>query len=120
MRPPAAPAATLDLQSLSDLRATLGSEESFHGLLNEFMSSSASLADQLRAGLAGAPPRSVALAAHTLKSMAWLIGATGLGETCRRVEALANATPPTVTPDVLRTALAQLDETRDAIRSMLR
>lgn len=120
MRPPAAPATTLDLQSLSDLRATLGTDESFRGLLTDFLSSSASLADQLRGGLAGAPAQSVAMAAHTLKSMAWLVGATALGETCRRVEALANAKAPPLPPELLHAALAQLDETRDAIRAMLR
>ena len=119
MRQPAAPDGALDAQSLLDLRTTLGSDESFKGLLHDFLQSSASLSTQLHAGLAGAPPKAVGMAAHTLKSMAWLLGATQLGETCSRVESLSNATPPAVPPDLLRDALDQLDATRRAVGSML-
>lgn len=119
MRQPTAPDGALDAHSLDSLRATLGSDESFQGLLHDFMSSSARLSTQLQSGLSGAPPKEVGLAAHTLKSMAWLLGATQLGETCRRVESQTNANPPIVSPDLLRVALAELDAARRAVGSML-
>lgn len=118
---PALPAApgTLDLGCLNRLRATLGSEESFQGLLHDFMSSSASLSRQLHAGLAGAPPREVGRAAHTLKSMARLVGASKLGETCRQVETLSHAAPARFPPALILTAISQLDETRRAVGSLM-
>ena len=119
MRQPTAPDGALDAQSLVSLRATLGSDESFRGILHDFLSSSATLSTQLRSGLAGAPPKEVGRAAHTLKSMARLLGANQLGETCRRVESQTNATPPVVSPDLVRAALAELDATRRAVGSML-
>lgn len=110
---------TLDLSSLNRLRVTLGSEESFQGLLHDFMASSASLSRQLHAGLAGAPPQDVSLAAHTLKSMARLLGAAELGDTCRRVESLAHRTGSGVPPELLHTVLDELDATRRAVGSLM-
>lgn len=117
---PTIPAArgTLDLGCLNRLRATLGSEESFQGLLHDFMSSSASLSRQLHSGLAGGRPEEVGRAAHTLKSMARLVGASELGETCRQVESLSRATTQ-FPPDLLKAALTQLDETRRAVGSLM-
>lgn len=109
----------LDLTCLTRLRATLGTEEAFQGLLHDFMSSSASLSRQLHAGLAGARPEDVGRAAHTLKSMARLVGAAKLGETCRQVETLSHVTSARFPPDLLLTALTQLDETRRAVGSLM-
>src|ERR1041385_2913874 len=85
--------APLDPRSLTALRATLGSEESFQGILRDFLSSSSMLSRQLEAGLAGGRADEVARAAHTLKSMARLLGASRLGETCRQVETLSHSRP---------------------------
>lgn len=110
---------TLDLSSLTRLRVTLGSEESFQGILHDFMSSSASLSRQLHAGLAGASQQDVRRAAHTLKSMARLLGAAELGNTCRQVETLAQGPGTSVPPELLVTALNQLHATRQAVGSLL-
>lgn len=104
---------------LNRLRATLRSEESFQGLLQDFMSSSASLSRQLHAGLAGGRPEDVGRAAHTLKSMARLVGAAKLGETCRQVESLSQTGRAHFPPDLLMAALDQLDETRRAVGSLM-
>ena len=111
--------AALDPRSLTRLRVTLGSEESFQGLLHDFMSSSASLSRQLHAGLAGGSAEDVARAAHTLKSMARLLGAAELGDTCRQVESLASGPQAGAPPALLIAALDQLAATRRAVGTMM-
>jgi HPt (histidine-containing phosphotransfer) domain-containing protein len=108
-------ASPLDPRSLTTLRATLGSEESFQGILQDFLSSSAQLSRQLQAGLAGGRADDVVRAAHTLKSMATLLGASRLGETCRQVERLSQARPLAVPSDLVRDAMAELEAAQRAV-----
>lgn len=75
----------LDIVALDRLRLTLRTEEAFRGLLQEFLTSSKPLMRHMEAG-----GKSVELAAHTLKSMARLIGAEALAEACRAVEFAAH------------------------------
>ncbi|MEK6974825.1 MAG: Hpt domain-containing protein [Candidatus Thermoplasmatota archaeon] len=119
MRPLPVTAGMLDSQSLVTLRRTLGTEESYQDILRTFLTSSNQLARQLERGLAGAPSKDVVLAAHTLKSMARLVGANALGEACREVERRWQATPPVVSAQLLRTTLEQLAATRRAVGSLV-
>jgi HPt (histidine-containing phosphotransfer) domain-containing protein len=120
MRPLPVTAGMLDAQSLVRLRRMLGSEESFQDILRTFLTSSGQLAHQLEGALSGAaPPKDVVLAAHTLKSMARLFGANALGETCHEVERMWRATPPVVSPQLLRSTLMQLAATRRAVGSLV-
>lgn len=113
-------ARTLDAQSLVTLRRTLGSEESFQAILRTFLSSSNQLARHLEGGLSGtAPAKDVVLAAHTLKSMARLFGASELSETCDQVERLWRATPPMASTQLLRATLLHLAATRRAVGSLV-
>jgi HPt (histidine-containing phosphotransfer) domain-containing protein len=105
----------LDPRSLTALRATLGSDESFQGILHDFLSSSAMLSRQLQAGLAGGRADEVERAAHTLKSMARLLGASRLGDTCRQVETLSHSRPLAVPSDLVQATMAQLEATQRAV-----
>lgn len=105
----------LDPRSLDALRATLGSEESFQGILRDFLSSSAKLSAQLEAGLAGGRADEVSRAAHTLKSMARLLGAARLGETCRQVETLSHHRPLAVPSDLVQATMDQLEAAQRAV-----
>lgn len=109
---------TLDEHSLRSLRDTLGSDESFQDILRDFLTSSGQLSRHLEAGLAGGAAKEVGLAAHTLKSMALLVGANGLRETCRQVESLSHAAPPVPAP-LLRATLEQLALARRAVGSLV-
>lgn len=119
MHPLPVSAGMLDTQSLVSLRRTLGSEESFQDILRTFLSSSGQLARQLEGGLSGAPARDLVLPAHTLKSMARLLGANALGETCQEIERICRATPPVVPTHLVRATLAQLAATRRAVGSLV-
>lgn len=111
--------APLDPRSLTALRTTLGSEESFQGILRDFLSSSATLSRQLEAGLAGGRADEVTRAAHTLKSMARLLGASRLGETCRLVETLSHSRPLAVPSDLVRDTMDQLEAARRAVGMLM-
>jgi len=88
----------LDGPSLERLRATFGDEDGLNDLLAEFLAASPTLLDQMAAGLKLQRTEEVKQAAHTLKSMAWLIGATTLADACRTVESHARAAAPPVQP----------------------
>jgi HPt (histidine-containing phosphotransfer) domain-containing protein len=109
----------LDPRSLSALRTTLGSEESFQGILRDFLSSSDQLSAQLEAGLAGGRADEVGRAAHTLKSMARLLGASRLGETCRQVETLAHNRPLAVPSDLVQATMDQLEAAQRAVGMLM-
>jgi HPt (histidine-containing phosphotransfer) domain-containing protein len=111
--------APLDPRSVTALRATLGTEESFQGILQDFLSSSTSLSRQLTAGLAGGRADEVARAAHTLKSMARLLGASRLGETCRQVETLSHAKPLAVPSHLVQDTMEQLEAAQRAVGMLM-
>lgn len=78
----------------------MGSQASFEDLLREFLVSCTALVAQIERP-ARPPARGVERAAHTLKSMARLLGAEALAEACRKVEFAAHGPRGPPVPDRL-------------------
>jgi HPt (histidine-containing phosphotransfer) domain-containing protein len=64
----------------------MGDEASYRGMLEEFLSSGPAYVDALRAARNQADWAAVERSAHTLKSMAQMVGATQLALACRELE----------------------------------
>src|SRR5688572_16855046 len=111
----------LDGPSLARLRSTLGDEQGMQELLKEFLSSSSRLLHQMTSALRRRRTQDVERAAHTLKSMARLVGATELADACRAVEFAAHgaAAPPVPAHMVTRVA-AHTRQAQEAVERLLR
>lgn len=101
------------------LRATLGTPAAFRGLLQDFLASSARLAGDLQVALARGRFQDLARAAHTLKSMARILGATELAETCRSIEVEGRSPTPNVPRAKVQEAVTQVALTRRAVERLL-
>lgn len=83
----------LDSEALGRLRRTMGSEREYLSMLQEFLSSSSRLAGELDAAQRAGRRQDVERVAHTLKSMARMVGAFPLAEACAAAEADAALAP---------------------------
>lgn len=114
-------AAELDGPSLARLRATLGDETSLQEILEEFLVSSARLLRQMDAAMERQRTREVERAAHTLKSMARLVGATQLAEACRVLEFQAHgASAPPVPPHMVARVALHARAAQEAVERLVR
>jgi histidine phosphotransfer protein HptB len=120
-RPSSAGHTVLDGPSLARLREAVGDEASLHEILEEFLASSARLLRQMTEAVERQRTREVERTAHTLKSMARLVGATQLAEACRAVEFRAHgaSAPPVPPPMVARVAL-HARVAQEAVRRLVR
>ncbi len=74
------------------LQALIGDDgATLHNLLQDFLSSSAGIAAELRSACAASQPAAARAAAHKLKSSARAIGAFALGELCADIERAGSA-----------------------------
>src|SRR5687768_17374135 len=111
----------LDGPSLARLRATFGDEQGVREILEEFVVASGRLLQQMTSALARQSSREVERAAHTLKSMARLIGATELAEACRAVEFRAHgASAPPVPPQMVARVVLRTRQAQEAVERLLR
>lgn len=108
----------LDAAALASVRRTMGSQDRFEDLLREFLTSSAALLAQMERPADGGPA-GIERAVHTLKSMARLLGATGLAEACRKVEFAAHATPALVPDDLVAQVRSEALVVQEAVRRLL-
>ena len=114
-------ALVLDEPSLARLRATLGDEQELQEILREFLVSSGRLLQQMATALRRRRTHDVERAAHTLKSMARLIGAKELAEACRAVEFLAHGpSPPPIPPHMVTNVAAHTRNAQEAVERLLR
>ncbi|HUR24845.1 MAG TPA: Hpt domain-containing protein [Candidatus Thermoplasmatota archaeon] len=105
----------LDAAALDRLRLTFRDEATFQDVLREFLTSSRSLQHQIEAG-----GPDVQLAAHTLKSMARLVGADALAEACRVVEFAAHGARAQPVPRPLVAAIAfHMQHAREELERLL-
>jgi two-component system, sensor histidine kinase and response regulator len=81
------PVASLDPDALRRLRRAMGTEEEYRGMLEEFVSASHRVFADLEHAVAARRAADAERAAHTLKSMARMVGATPLAEACAEAEA---------------------------------
>lgn len=105
----------LDPHALDRLRRTMGNEGEFRSMLEEFLSSSARLMQDLERACEASRAVDVERTAHTLKSMARMVGAFELAETCADTEAGAAGG---MFPDASRFG-RQLQAAREAVRACL-
>ncbi|HJQ93025.1 MAG TPA: Hpt domain-containing protein [Candidatus Thermoplasmatota archaeon] len=111
----------LDEASVARLRATFTDEDGLRDILNEFLVSSGRLLGQLTSALERQRTLEVERAAHTLKSMAKLVGATDLAEACRAVEFRAHgASAPPVLPHMVTRVAVHLRQAQEAVERLLR
>lgn len=101
---PAAPS-FLDATALDGLLSRMGSPDEFHGMLREFLDDSAALLADLNAAAAAGAGRlhDLERSAHTMKSMAHVVGAHTLEAACREVELEArhhHEVPPQAVADL--------------------
>jgi HPt (histidine-containing phosphotransfer) domain-containing protein len=114
-------APVLDRPSLARLRATLGDEQGLQEILEEFLVSSSRLVQQMGTACQRQRTREVERAAHTLKSMAKLVGATDLADACRAVEFQAHgASAPPVDPRLVARVAVQARHAQEAVERLLR
>ena len=113
-------AAVLDGPSLARLRATFGDEQSLREILQEFQVSSGRLLQEMTASLKRHRTQEVERAAHTLKSMARLVGATELADACRAVEFQAHgASAPPVPPHMVARVAMHVRQAQEAVQRLL-
>jgi HPt (histidine-containing phosphotransfer) domain-containing protein len=112
----------LDGPSLARLRAALGDDQGLHDILDEFLVSSDAILRQMTDGLQHREARQVERAAHTLKSMAGLIGATTLADACRTVESQAHGhshAAPALDPSLLERVAEHARDAQEAVERLL-
>lgn len=111
----------LDGPSLGRLREAFGDEQGVQDLLKEFLVSSRRTLRQMTFALKRQRTPDVERAAHTLKSMARLVGATQLAEACRAVEFRAHGAAAPPVPEAMVTRVAvQARLAQDAVERLLR
>src|SRR5688572_7302146 len=111
----------LDGPSLDRLRATFGDQEGLQEILDEFLVSSSRLVHQMTSARRRGRTQEVERAAHTLKSMARLIGAKDLAEACRKVEFLAHGpAPPPIPPQLVANVTVHTRQAQEAVERLLR
>jgi HPt (histidine-containing phosphotransfer) domain-containing protein len=86
--------ATIDWSILETLRSyrKQGAPDPCIRLINIFLSSSPALLTTMHTALEAADPKSLAKAAHTMKSSSLNMGATALGELCASFEKIGKST----------------------------
>lgn len=115
------PRSTLDGPSLDRLRATVGDPAGLQEILHEFLACSQRLVRQMTSARRRGRIHEVERAAHTLKSMARLIGATDLAEACRVVEFLAHGpAPPPVPSHLVANVDRHARQAQEAVQRLLR
>lgn len=111
----------LDRPSLDRLRETLGDQEGLREILHEFVVASGRLVQQMAVARRRGRTPDVERAAHTLKSMARLVGAKDLAEACRKVEFLAHGAAARPVPGPLVAAVAaHAKDAQEAVQRLLR
>ncbi|MHB1261778.1 MAG: Hpt domain-containing protein [Thermoplasmatota archaeon] len=111
----------LDGPSLVRLKAAFGDEQGVREILQEFVVSSGRLVRQMASALKRQRTSEVERAAHTLKSMARLLGATELAEACRAVEFRAHgASAPPVPEDMVARVAVHTRQAQEAVERLLR
>ncbi|MFO1532202.1 MAG: Hpt domain-containing protein [Thermoplasmatota archaeon] len=114
---PSAGRASLDQDALGLLRRTMGSEAEFRSMLEEFLVASKRVWGDLDAAARNGRNQDAERAAHTLKSMARMVGAFALADSCADAEALAVREP--LPAGTVRTIEARLDAAQDAVQTCL-
>src|SRR5688572_30198224 len=110
----------LDGPSLDRLRATFGDQAGLQEILGEFQVSSSRLVHQMVSAQRRGRTQEVERAAHTLKSMAKLIGAKELAEACRAVEFLAHGpSPPPIPPPLVANVDLHARRAQEAVERLL-
>lgn len=107
------PVASLDPDALRRLRRAMGTQEEFRGMLEEFVAASRRVFADLEQAVAAKHAVDAERAAHTLKSMARMVGATPLAEACAEAEAHGP------TPASVAAIRGRLDGAREAVRECL-
>src|SRR5687767_3438572 len=110
----------LDGPSLARLRATFGNEQGLQEILEEFLVSSGRLLQQMTSALRRRRTQEVERAAHTLKSMARLVGATELADACRAVEFQAHGASAPVPPHMVLRVAVHTRQAQEAVERLLR
>ena len=107
----------LDAATLENVRRTMGSQANFEDLLREFLTSSAALIAQIDSRR---PSAGIERAAHTLKSMARLLGAEALAEACRKVEFAAHGPrAPPVPAHLVEKVRSEALHAQEAVRRLI-
>ena len=107
----------LDSEALGRLRRTMGSEAEYRDMLAEFLLASARLMADLQKGAAAGHWHDVERAAHTLKSMARMVGAFAFADACAAAETDA---PRAQLSAGAAAALAEdLHQAQEAVRACL-
>lgn len=110
----------MDGAGLERLRLNVKHESTVRELLQEFMVSSTPLVHQMERGMAHGRVRDVELAAHTLKSMAKLIGANPLAHACRTLEFAAHgATTAKIPQPMIEQVSLHLRDAQGAVARLL-
>ena len=111
----------LDGPSLARLREAFPDEKGLREILEEFLFSSSRLLQELTSAAEQQRTQVVERAAHTLKSMARLIGAPELAEACRAVEFRAHgASAPPVLPHMVTRVAEHTRQAQEAVGRLLR
>lgn len=110
---------SLDPQVLARLLRTLGTPEEFNAMLREFVDGSGTLLADLQRALTAGRILELERTAHTLKSMAHLVGARSLEESCRHVERAARARQPVAREEIAGLS-ACVEEAQGAVARFLR
>jgi HPt (histidine-containing phosphotransfer) domain-containing protein len=106
----------LDVNTLDELRASVGGDESFLAeLVGEFLEAAPRQLEALRTGLENADADVVRRAAHTLKGNGRTFGAEELASASQQIEAAAKAGDL----DAARAGLPDVDAAWDRVRPEL-
>jgi HPt (histidine-containing phosphotransfer) domain-containing protein len=107
--------------SLDRLRTTFSDPTGLQEILQEFLVSSSRLVRQMTRARRSGRTLDVERAAHTLKSMARLIGAQELAEACRAVEFLAHGpSPPPIPAHLVDKVEVHTRQAQEAVQRLLR
>ncbi len=111
--------ALLNADTLRGLLEDLGAQEILNTLLLRFLDSAPGYVDHFEQGLENVGTGEARRAAHTLKSMAAMIGADRLSARAAHAEAHAQQADTQAMREVLRHLRADLEHARQAIRTVL-
>lgn len=111
------PEDVVDFGVIQDVRDLM--EDDFADLVQRFLGDAADLLEQMDEGAAQGDAARLHRAAHTLKSSAAALGATGLSELARQLEALGRAGSLEGAAAPLEAAHAQLNRVRTTLEDYL-
>lgn len=110
--------ACLDQAALAQLLRSMGTTAEFRSMLREFLHASDRLLGDLSAAAGSGRAREVERTAHTMKSMAHVVGARALETTCRELELRARG-PERLPPEAVAGLCMLVHETQGAVERIL-